>query len=72
MNTVLTYRAYNRLFHSPLIASLETAIALAIVANLNFFNLLFIVSIVLQRLILLYNKFDYVLVSLITACKNKK
>ncbi len=75
---VFIYRAFNRLFHSPFIATLETLgilIYLAInpVSTIStpFFTL-FLISLILHRIMIFCNKCLYILISLITACKNTK
>lgn len=75
---ILHYRAFNRLFHAPYIASLESMILfLVMISNqdmtgISYFLVLFIIHIVLHRLMLLANKLLYVFVSIFTAYKNKK
>ena len=80
---ILHYRAFNRLFHSPLAASLESAVLLLYLLATdpgqlprtpydNAFLALFIIHLALHRLMLLFNKSLYVLTSVMTAYKNKK
>mmetsp|Transcript_26744 Transcript_26744/g.25762 ORF Transcript_26744/g.25762 Transcript_26744/m.25762 type:complete len:717 (+) Transcript_26744:491-2641(+) len=72
------YRAFNRVFHSPMISSLELTEFL-IFQILNDFDpaysnlmYLFLCSFVTQRVVLFIKKVDFVMVSLVTAFKNKK
>jgi len=81
---ILHYRAFNRLFHAPYAASLESFVLfivliivesdvkLRLLSQFNFFLILFIIHVALHRLMIFFNKLVYVLVSLTTACKNKK
>jgi hypothetical protein len=74
---LLHYRAFNRLFHNPLAASLESFLLFLYLqspskSTLPSFLVLFLIHIGLHRLMLLGNKCLYVLVSLTTAYRNKK
>ena len=79
IDIVFMYRAYNRLFHAPNAASLETLgllIYLGIEGTNGYtdrpFMILFLISVCLHRLMIFGNKCLYVLISIVTAFKNKK
>ncbi|CDW89360.1 pecanex-like protein 4 [Stylonychia lemnae] len=78
VDLVFHYRAFNRLFHSPFAASFETlGLLVYLVTQDNAYNerpfmVLFLISLGLHRLMILGNKFLYVIVSIITAFKNTK
>ena len=74
---ILLFRSFNRIFHAPLTATLEFLIILFYMVNnnngyKNYLLLLLAISFGLNRLKLLINKLDYVVVSLITAYSNTK
>jgi len=74
---LLHYRAYNRLFHNPLAATLESFLLFLYLqspskGSLPSFLVLFLIHIGLHRSMLLCNKCLYVVVSLTTAYRNKK
>jgi hypothetical protein len=68
LHVILLYRALNKLYHCPLTAGIES-ISLV---YLNSIVYLLLVSFFLDRLLILYRKSTYVLVSVVTAIKNKK
>ena len=80
-NMILYYRAFNRLFHAPYAASLESVILFIIMVASNsnplkndipWFLVLFIIHIALHRLMIFFNKCLFIAVSINTAYKNTK
>jgi hypothetical protein len=78
---ILYYRAYNRLFHAPYAASLESVILFIIMVasnsdpiknQISWFLVLFIIHITLHRLMIFFNKCLFIAVSINTAYKNTK
>jgi len=75
---VFYYRAFNRLFHNPFAASLESLGLLIYLVTMENsyiekpFFVLFLISLGLHRLMIFGNKLLYVLISIITAFKNTK
>lgn len=78
IDIVFIYRAFNRLFHAPFAASLETlGLLIYLVTKSDAYDnrpfmTLFLISLCLHRLMIFGNKCLYVLVSIITAFKNTK
>lgn len=76
-DTVFYFRAFNRLFHNPFAASLETIGLLIYLVSVDGYTkspffILFLISLCLHRLMIFGNKCLYVLISIITAYKNTK
>ena len=67
-HALLLYRALNKLYHCPLTASIESMI---LIYGESLW-LVMLASFLLDRAIILYRKSTYVLVSVLTAIKNKK
>ena len=74
-------RAYSKLFHDPAMAAIDTMLALVAMTNMesrassdqvSFPQLLFVSHFVINKLLLLLDKADYMLVSYLTAMKNRK
>ena len=68
LQVLLLYRALNKLYHCPLTASIESLILLYVPDMW----LLWMASFMLNRALILYRKSTYILVSIMTAMKNKK
>lgn len=65
---VFLYRSLNKLYHCPLTAGIESMV---LIYKKSLFHL-FLAAYAFDRLLILYRKSTYVLVSIITAMKNKK
>jgi hypothetical protein len=71
-------RAYSKLFHDPAMAALDTLLALILaeagadIATEGAPELLFASHFVINKVLLLIDKLDYILVSYLTAMKNTK
>ena len=68
IKVTLLYRALNKLYHCPLTAALESIILLFYPS----LEILTLAAFALNRALIFYRKATYILVSFITAMKNKK
>jgi len=68
---IMAFRAFNRLFHEPLVASIDSAVSIFLISA-DSFTYLTMTSFCINRALIFVRKLTYIIVSYWTAIKNKK